>query len=202
MYEWSTGETTTEILINEIGTYTVKVFNTLGCFKERTIQVLPSNLATITNVDVSDGAQRNNIAISISGEGDYEFSIDAIEGPYQDEPYFDDLSPDLYTLYVRDKNGCGILNRDISVIGFPRYFTPNGDGVNDYWQIKGLASRNQLKGTISIFDRFGKLLTELDPTSTGWDGYYQGSLLPSSDYWFSATLEDGRLFKDHFTLKR
>lgn len=131
LYEWSTGETTTEILINEIGTYTVKVFNTLGCFKERTIEVLPSNVASLANLDVSDGSQSNSIALSVNGEGDYEFSLESIDGPYQDQPFFDDLPPDLYTLYVKDKNGCGIINSDISVIGFPRFFTPNGRCENN-----------------------------------------------------------------------
>ena len=202
LYEWSTGETTTEILVNETGTYTVKVFNTQGCFKERTIQVLPSNVASITNVDVTDGSQSNSIVFSVSGEGDYEFSLESIDGPYQDQPFFDNLPPDLYTLFVRDKNGCGIINRNISVIGFPRFFTPNGDGVNDFWQIKGISSRDQLRGNIFIFDRFGKLLVELDPTSMGWNGYYNGNLVPSNDYWFLARLQDGRVFKSHFTLKR
>ncbi|MEM1001360.1 MAG: T9SS type B sorting domain-containing protein [Bacteroidota bacterium] len=202
LYEWSTGENTAEIEVNEPGTYSVKVFNTLGCFKERTINVVASNVATIGSIDVTDGAQSNSISFSVSGEGDYEFALNDIDGPYQNEPFFDNLPPELYTLYVRDKNGCGITEQDVSVIGFPRFFTPNGDGRNDFWQIKGITSRSQLRGNIQIFDRFGKLLRDLDPTGPGWDGRYNGDLLPSNDYWFTAVLEDGRAFTSHFSLKR
>ncbi|WP_115462494.1 T9SS type B sorting domain-containing protein [Winogradskyella aurantiaca] len=202
LYEWSTGEITSEIQINQAGTYTVDVFNTLGCSKRRTIIVAPSNTATIENIQVTDVSENNSISFSVSGEGDYEFSLTSIEGPYQDEPFFSNLPPDLYTLYVRDKNGCGVIDQDISVIGFPKFFSPNGDGVNDVWQIKGLSSRNQLEGNINIFDRYGKLIISLDPSGPGWTGDYNGSKLPASDYWFTATLGDGRSFTSHFSLKR
>jgi gliding motility-associated-like protein len=201
-YLWSTGATSSEIQINETGTYSVKIFNSSGCFTEQSIQVLPSNIASIETIDVSDGGQSNSIAFSVSGEGDYEFSLNDIEGPYQDEAFFDNLPPELYILYIRDKNGCGITDENISVIGFPRFFTPNGDGVNDLWQIKGISSRNQLRGSIRIFDRYGKLLVDLDPGSRGWNGEYNGAALPADDYWFTATLQDGRSFTSHFTLKR
>jgi len=202
LYEWSTGENTAEIEIDAPGSYTVRVFNTQGCFKERTITVRASNTASIGTIDVTDGGQSNALAFSVSGEGDYEFALNDPDGVYQDTPVFDNLPPELYTLYVRDKNGCGIVEAQVSVIGFPRFFSPNGDGMNDYWQIKGIASRNQLRGNIRIFDRYGKLLYILDPAGPGWDGRFNGNLVPSNDYWFTATLADGRTFTSHFALKR
>lgn len=201
-YEWSTGETTTEIEINAPGTYNVRVFNTDGCFKDRTINVLPSNIATIIDIEVVDASQNNSITIIVDGEGDYEYALDGIIGPYQDSNTFTNVLPGLYTVYVRDKNNCGIAEDLISVIGFPKFFTPNDDNVNDFWQVYGITEEFQANSTIFIFDRFGKLLVQLNPLSSGWDGTYNGANMPTSDYWFKVKLEDGRTFTNHFTLKR
>jgi gliding motility-associated-like protein len=201
-YQWSTGEDTSSINIDAPGTYTVKVFNTNGCFKERTISVLPSNIATITAIQIRDASQNNSVSIVVSGEGDYEFSIEAINGPYQDSHIFENVVSGLYTVYVRDKNNCGIEENLVSVIGFPKFFTPNDDTKNDFWQVSGINNQFQANSSILIFDRFGKLLKELDPLSPGWDGTFNGAELPTADYWFKVTLADGRIFTSHFTLKR
>ena len=201
-FEWSTGETTSTIEVNVPGTYTVRVFNTDGCFKDRTINVLPSNIATITDIEVVDASQNNTITVFVSGEGDYEFALDNINGPYQDSNIFLDVLPGLYTVFVRDKNDCGIVDELVSVIGFPKFFTPNGDDENEFWQVKGISDQFQANSKILIFDRYGKLLIELDPLSTGWDGTYNGATMPASDYWFQVKLQDGRTFTSHFALKR
>ena len=201
-YAWSTGEDTSTIEVNDSGIYTVKVFNTNSCFKDRTITVLPSNIATITAIEVVDATQNNSISVFVSGEGDYEYALDDINGPYQDRNIFEDLQPGLYTIYVRDKNNCGITEELVSVIGFPKFFTPNDDSKNDFWQVYGINNQFQTNSSILIFDRYGKLLKELDPLSRGWDGSYNGDKLPTSDYWFKVKLQDGRVFTSHFTLKR
>ncbi len=201
-YQWSTGATTMQIQVNQPGTYSVRVTNTDGCFKDRTITVLPSNVATITDVQVIDASQNNSIAVFVSGEGDYEYALDNSNGPYQDDNNFDNLQPGLYTVYVRDKNNCGITEELVSVLGFPKFFTPNGDADNNFWQIKGIISELQTSTPVLIFDRYGKLLVELNPLSQGWDGTYNGALMPASDYWFTVTLADGRTFTSHFALVR
>lgn len=202
-YNWSTGETTTEIEINEPGTYTVRVTNTDGCFKDRTIIVLPSNIATITDIEVTDASSNNTITVFVSGEGNYVYALDDIEGPYQESNLFENVSYGLHTVYVKDiKNDCGIVEELVSVIGFPKFFTPNGDTYNEYWQVKGISEQFQPNTQIFIFDRYGKLLAEIDPLGPGWDGTFNGYNMPTSDYWFVVTLEDGRVFKNHFTLKR
>ncbi|WP_431158715.1 T9SS type B sorting domain-containing protein [Winogradskyella poriferorum] len=201
-YDWSTGENTTTIEINEPGTYTVRVTNTNGCFKDRTITVVPSNIATITDIEVIDATRNNSITILVSGEGDYEYALDNPNGPYQESNVFSDVQPGLYTVYVRDRNNCGITEELVSVIGFPKFFTPNGDDNNDFWQVYGITEQFQPNTSILIFDRYGKLLKELDPIGPGWDGTYNGNKMPTSDYWFKVNLQDGRTFTEHFTLKR
>lgn len=199
---WSTGETTSSIEVNAPGTYSVKVSNTNGCFKDRTITVIPSNIASITDIRVVDASQNNSISVIVSGEGDYEYALHNSDGPYQDGNTFTNVQPGLYTVYVRDKNNCGISDLLVSVIGFPKFFTPNNDNNNDFWQVYGITSQFQANSTIYIFDRYGKLLAELDPLGPGWDGTYNGAKMPTADYWFKVNLEDGRTFTSHFTLKR
>ena len=201
-YLWSTGENTSTIEVDTPGIYTVRVSNTNGCFKDRSITVLPSNIATINDIEIVDASRNNSISVFVNGEGNYEYALDNPEGPYQDSHIFQDIQPGLYTVYVRDKNNCGVTEELVSVIGFPKFFTPNNDSTNDYWQVYGIKNNFQANSSIFIFDRYGKLLKELDPLSVGWDGTYNGALMPTSDYWFKVILEDGRTFTNHFTLKR
>ncbi len=202
-YEWSTGEDEFEIEINEPGTYTVRVTSTEGCFKDRTITVLPSDVATFTTIEVTDATSNNTISVFVSGEGIYQYALDNPEGPYQDSSLFENVSFGFHTVYVRDiENDCGIVNEIVSVIGFPKFFTPNGDTYNPTWQVKGISRDFQPNSQVLIFDRYGKLLAEIDPLGSGWDGTFNGFNMPASDYWFSVTLEDGRIFKNHFALKR
>ncbi len=185
--------------INTEGVYTVDVQNAQGCISTRTITVTTSNIAMIDNIEISDLQDENSIVILVSGLGDYEYSLD--NGLYQDSNSFSDLDAGIYTVHIKDKNGCGVATKTISVLGIPKYFTPNGDGYNDYWNIKGISQRSGSKTMISIFDRYGKLLKEFTPIQ-GWDGTYNGIELPSTDYWYSIQLEDGRNVKGHFALKR
>ena len=201
-YDWSTGDSSYSIDINETGVYTVLVTNADGCSKLRTITVIPSNIATIESIEVVDVSTNNSITVFVSGEGDYEFALDDINGPYQDSNFFDNVAPGFHTVYVRDKNGCGIVEETVSVIGFPKFFTPNGDSYNDTWQVLGVDQNFQSNSIIYIYDRYGKLLVQVDPRGPGWDGTYNGKLMPTNDYWFHVTLQDGRMFTSHFTLKR
>lgn len=202
-YNWSTGETTIEIEVNEVGTYTVDVAFVDGCSKTKTINVVPSNLATIDNIIVDDWSDSNAITILVSGEGDYQYSISNSNGPYQDSNTFQNIHPGMYSVYIKDvKNDCGITTENVSVIGYPKYFTPNDDGVNDEWKLKGISEQFQPNSKVYIYDRFGKLLYTLKSPLDSWNGTFNGQPLPTNDYWFSVILQDGRSFKNHFTLKR
>ena len=206
-YNWSTNETTATIDINTAGTYTVTASTVEGCEKTKTIIVEASNIATIENIEVIDGNITNNVVTIIaSGEGDYTFElIDAenLSTGFQSSNTFSNVKPGIYSVNVKDiKNDCGTIDQLFSVVGFPLYFTPNNDGQNDYWQVYGVSSQFQPNSVIQIFDRYGKLLKQFTPSSKGWDGTFNGLPLPTNDYWFTVKLQDGRLYKNHFTLKR
>jgi gliding motility-associated-like protein len=89
---------------------------------------------------------------------------------------------------VVDANGCSSpLSKEVMVINYPKFFTPNEDSYNDTWNIIGLKDP---EASISIFDRHGKLIKQISPIGTGWDGNYNNKPLPSSDYWFKVTYFD------------
>ena len=206
-YEWfyngtTTSVTTSFIDINEIGTYTVIVTNPNGCSATRKITVLPSNQATINAITVEEVSNNNTVTIQVSGDGDYEFALDNSNSIYQEQNVFTNVLPGFHTVYVKDKNGCGISEQMISVLGFPKYFTPNGDGFHDSWKVYGVNSLFNTDINVKIFDRYGKFLIELNNLSPGWDGTLNGNPLPSDDYWFLITFDDGRIYRGHFALVR
>ena len=147
-------------------------------------------------------APNNAITVNASGSGTYEYAIDDMDGFYQESNVFTNISAGEHIIYVKDKNGCGITENIISVLGFPKFFTPNGDDINDVWQIIGLGEQLVQLRHVTIFNRYGKLITKLDTTNLAWDGTFNGEKLPSNDYWFIAEFLDGRNFTGHFALKR
>jgi len=202
-YLWSTGETTYSIQTTTAGDYTVDIINSNGCASRRTVTVIISEPATITGIAVihAGSGSTGTATINITGNSNYEFRINR-DDAFQDSHVFNNLAPGFYTAFVRDKNGCGTTRLDFSIVGYPRFFTPNNDGFNDFWQLLGVSVVFEPRADIFIFDRFGKLLKQVSPEGPGWDGTFNGAPLPSSDYWFQATLLDGKTFSAHFSLKR
>jgi gliding motility-associated-like protein len=178
------------------GSYAYMVDNGY-CTDESIVTVKFSGEATDVDIDVVDNSRNNSIAINASGIGVYEYSIDGVN--FQDQSLFENLEPGLYTVYIKDKNGCGVKEFEKNVLGYSKFFTPNGDGYNDYWNIKG---GEKTLYTINIYDRFGKLLKSLNSLSTGWDGKFNNLDMPTSDYWFVFKTSEGREITGHFSLKR
>lgn len=202
-YLWSTGETTNSIEVSEIGNYTVTVgkYYPSGMLCERTkeVEVILSEAAKILEIKKEDWTfDSNSIQIVVDGVGDYEFSIDGEY--YQDEPVFENLKVNDYTVFIRDKNGCGVVKDKVFLLYYPQYFTPNGDGIHDFWQLNN--AEGEKYNQIFIFDRYGKLITKFIGKDKGWDGTFQGEPMPSSDYWFLLKRTNGKEYRGHFTLKR
>lgn len=192
------------ISVTAIGLYQVVVKSNSGCPMTRTIKVTLSDTAEISNIKIVDMADVNSVTVNLkTGFGDYEFSLDQPFGPYQKSNFFDNVSAGIHDIYIKDKNGCEPVKVTISVVGVPKFFTPNNDGYNDYWGVKGVNASFNSNSTIYIFNRFGKLLKQWVPASgNDWDGTVNGNPLPADDYWYTIKLEDGREAKGHFSLKR
>ncbi|MDG5492619.1 T9SS type B sorting domain-containing protein, partial [Psychroserpens sp. SPM9] len=203
------GATDSSYMPTQGGSYSVTVtdvtssVNTM-CESSDTTEVIESNPPEVTATVTTDAfADTHVIEVSVSGVGDYEYSLD--DGSWQDEPVFVDVSLGTHVVTARDKNGCGQASDEVIVMDYPKFFTPNGDGYNDTWNISAI--NNQPSAKIYIFDRYGKLLKQLSPTGDGWNGTYNGNPMPTSDYWFVVEYNEPNTgsrkeFKAHFTLKR
>lgn len=197
-YLWSTGQATRSITVTQPGNYSLTVFKDFGsqvCEATQAILVTFKVLPAITAVSVSDWTYNSN-SITIAADEATAYSIDGVV--YQESPVFTGLESGLYTVYAR--NECGIAQEEALLLMYPKFFTPNGDGVNDTWRIKYAQLEPQL--LIHIFDRYGKLLYSFRGDDTGWDGKLDGRELPSTDYWFVAIRQDGRQYKGHFSMLR
>jgi gliding motility-associated-like protein len=210
-FEWSlngvviAGATSSSYLALQGGTYEVIVINIAsGCQNTDSTLVIESGPPIVTAVLTTVAFAENHvIEASVTGNGVYEFSLD--DGAWQESNIFENVSGGLHTVKARDLNGCGIGETTILVIDYPHYFTPNGDGYNDTWNIYGI--QTQANSKIYIFDRYGKLVKQLSPTGEGWNGTFNGTLLPTSDYWFTVEYDEPisgerKTFRAHFTLKR
>ncbi|MDT0557070.1 choice-of-anchor L domain-containing protein [Ichthyenterobacterium sp. W332] len=200
-YIWSTGSGASEIEITEIGEYWVTVTSEFGCETTSLFSVIESEAATIEVTETVDFSDPNNITVTISGIGNYLYVLD--NGLPQESPVFENVTLGYHTITIIDLNGCSEVTKDVVVVDAPKFFTPNDDSFNDTWHIAGVET---LPGTtIFIYDRYGKQIAYLTSDSEGWDGTYNGALMPSNDYWFSANVvKDAIEFevKGHFTLKR
>ena len=195
-------ETNYTLNVNRPGNYAVQVTNLMGCSKKRNIEVTSSDIATIENISIVDLSEINSVTINVSGSGDYKYSMDSQYGPFQESNFFDNVPAGIHEIYINDDNNCGLISKTIALLGVPKFFTPNNDGFNDYWNIKGVSETMNSKSLIYIFDRYGKLIKQIKPLEAGWDGTSRGTLLPADDYWFTIKLEDKREVRGHFSLKR
>ena len=200
-YLWSTGETTPEIDITTVGNYWVKVTSQFGCDNTQYFGVTESQSAAIETTEILDFSDPNNITVTVSGIGDYLYQLDDFDP--QESNFFQNVAMGYHTLTIIDLNGCANITKEVLVVDIPKFFTPNNDGDFDTWHIVGIET---LPGTIiHVFDRYGKLMTKLNSNSNGWNGYYNGQEMPTSDYWFTADVQRGSIafqVKGHFTLKR
>lgn len=203
-----------ELRYDRVGKYRLELYNTLNqfggtieCPVSKNFEVVYSQTPIISNVFISRQISGLTLDIRTEESGNYEYSLDGPNSNFQVSSVFTNVEPGERTVYVRDRYGCGIAERSIekelSLQDFPVFFTPNGDGYNDFWQYRRPEDSNEIPyEVIHIFDRFGNFLAQIDPTSLGWNGVFNGRQMPASDYWFRAISFNKKEIKGHFTLKR
>lgn len=195
-YEWSTGETTQTIEVDELGAYWVDLTDTNGCTFRHEFNVVPGSAPDITSVEVGQDS------FTITAEGGvepYQYSIGGFI--FQDSNVFSNLYQGEYNLYVRGADGCVSEVEIASILSWPDLFTPNGDGINDTWRVPGL---NIYPGSsVRIFDRYGALIYQgLVSSNDLWDGRdLSGNKVSSQDYWYVIEVTDGRVYSGHVTVK-
>ncbi|RYZ97591.1 MAG: T9SS type B sorting domain-containing protein, partial [Sphingobacteriaceae bacterium] len=208
-FEWSDANGIIPLATNSfyeasaVGQYGVTITDIVTGCKATAFATVDQSLPPTDFTYTVSGFFANNptVVISATPAGNYEYQIDY--GPFQESNIFDNLTAGTHTISVRDAQGCDVLTKTVLVIDYPRYFTPNGDGINDTWNIPTINNVSMSK--IYIFDRFGKLIKEMTASGSGWDGTYNGQLLPAADYWFTINYQEAGVnkeFRAHFSLKR
>ncbi len=195
-YQWSNGGSTThENTFKRGGNYWVEVTNVRGCKKRKDFKI-----TELPEIGLSSQVTDNSIYLEIDkGNPPFNFSgISALENKdYRDRILsVDNIVSGKYTLTLVDKTGCtksiSILVKNLLMYN---YFSPNGDGINDTWQIPNIEKLHP-ESIITIFDRRGKVLKRYKGKDGNWDGIYNGKVLPADTYWYQIKLpNDPKIIK-------
>lgn len=170
--------TTTFVTVTQAGNYFVTVTDENDCTFTLPIVVVLGGAPEITNVEIHP----NYITIQVAPDGIYEYSLDGIF--WQNSPTFYNIAAEDYDIFVRDKLGCYSDVYKFTYFLIPNFISPNGDGKNDVWKIRGLNQYSDV--SFKIFDRYGKLFVDRKATESEilWDGRYMGRAVPGGTYWY------------------
>ncbi|WP_298550361.1 T9SS type B sorting domain-containing protein [uncultured Algibacter sp.] len=191
-YLWNNGSVSEQIDISNPGTYSVVVSNNT-CSITKTIIVSQIDNPILEGIT----SKGTNIIITPLPVGDFLYSIDGTT--FQTNPVFLNIEGGQYTIYVKHQDCNQVFTTQHIHFYIPEFFTPNGDTINDTFNLKGIEFFSFSQ--VSIFDRYGKLIKNGVNTNLSWDGTLNGELLPTGDYWYIITIE-GQKFTGHVTLKR
>lgn len=205
-------ESSPSLTANTAGEYTVTVTNEItGCNASSSATIIESAPPVFDVTVISPSFSENHVieVTVVEGNGDFEFQLDDDQwislAPGETSLTFTNVAPGTHIVRGRDQGGCGAIEAIVSLIDYPNFFTPNEDGFNDTWNISSLSDIEN--SGIYIFDRYGKLLKQINPSGEGWDGTFNGKPMPSQSYWFRVEFTEPATgnkttFRSHFVLKR
>ena len=193
-YLWNTGETSQRINTSTPGNFSVTITTDKGCSVTKNFEVVPVEVAIIEEI-VSEGS---TVIIELANPGQFEYSLNG--NTFQLFNTFNSVPGGVYTAYVRDLQQCNTVTLQFPHIVVPQFITPNNDGANDFFQLRGVEYFNSSE--IRLFDRYGKLIKTANAEGFRWDGTFNGKPLPAEDYWYEIRIEGYGNFKGHFSLVR
>ena len=218
-FRWYRKQGTDEVLVSEEngldlyqeGNYRLEAFNTITyegesveCSYSRDFNVLFSSPAIIRQALVTRQGYSFSVELFVIGMGSYVYSLDGEN--FQEEPIFNSLSEGDFIVYIKDLNGCDTIEHLVRIRfppkGFPPYFSPNEDGINDFWAYQPPLINPLKIMRITIFNRFGKTLYHFSSGQPGWNGSYRGIQMPADGYWYQAETQDGQIYTGYFSLVR
>ncbi|WP_188616890.1 T9SS type B sorting domain-containing protein, partial [Cloacibacterium rupense] len=174
-YLWSNGDTTQTTSLGIGNHYVDLTFN--GCTYRQLVNVTAAETPKIDNIEVTGTTA--NITVS-GGSAPYQYSLDGIN--FQNSNIFKNIPRGTHTVYVKDKNGCELLETKFLIINLINAITPNGDGKNDFLDYSDLKIKDQV--SIKIFDRQGSLVYQSNGKNYIWDGKVFGRTATSGTYWY------------------
>ncbi|KAB1151693.1 T9SS type B sorting domain-containing protein, partial [Tenacibaculum aiptasiae] len=186
--------------------YTVTATHTVTACSESSTSS-PIDIQDIQALTMTiDDSQKNKLIANVDfGLPPYNFTVDGVDMGSDNE--FTILQTKDYTITVRDARGCELTLtvRGVYVtITVPNIFTPDGDGINDYWYPLEVEDYHNLR--VFIYDRYARKIQNFQGVQQGWDGLYEGKPLPSGDYWYTIYYNElsgeEKKIMGHFTLYR
>ena len=210
LFSWSNGQNGEEISELSAGNYLVKVTDQQGCEKAENIRIDQPDLPLIADFtsepDLTQpiiGKQLDIQFINRSTGAAQYLWIFGTAGAASNEvnPDFLYAEPGSYTiqLIASDANGnCADTSSQRLILLPPgqiftaNAFSPNGDGFNDIYYVKG---ESIVELEFRIYNRFGMLIKQINNISEGWDGTINGKHAPEGVYTYTikAILENGNL---------
>lgn len=182
-WEWSTGENSQTIQITKAGNYSVKLTNANGCFYTHDFIVSDENQPKIEVINQTNDSIE---VIANGGEKPYQYWFNGLS---QSSNILLNPTASSYVIQVESATGCFGEPKTIYFIKINNAFTPNSDGINDYWTIENLDKMDNI--SLMITDRYGnKVFESQNKNSLVWDGSHHGRSLPTSTYWYSVTWFD------------
>ena len=138
------GATNATLVVDEAGTYSVIATNwSTGCSSDPMLSTATATVTATTPATsmaiVQSEYFSDNATITVTvpdGSGSIMYALD--EGSFQSSNVFTGVSAGEHTVTVIDTEGCTYMTQTVLIIDYPTYFTPNGDGINDTWNIVGL----------------------------------------------------------------
>jgi gliding motility-associated-like protein len=179
--KWSTGETSDAINASASGTYTATLTSTSGCTVDTSIKVTFLNNPVLSVRDTTICTYKKETVMLTAPAGFFKYTWNNVPG----EQTFNVTYPQTIALTVTDANGCQ-ASRQIHIteqcpeVFIPNTFTPNGDGINDVWNVQGLDATALVK----IFNRYGALIYQSKGYAIAWDGHYRDQKLPTGTYYY------------------
>jgi gliding motility-associated-like protein len=205
------GETGSQMVVNEVGSYTVQATTDKGCQATSvpfTLTINPNPQAEIKPITGDVICAYDSLKLeAVEGTAyDYRWSpekpfriVTGAEGQKVEGVF---LEPTLVTLTVYNQYGCYdtattmVYTKPCCEVFTPNAFSPNGDGNNDYFNPK--LQLGQILLTMQVFDRYGKLVYNNTNIKKGWDGKYENGAEAGSDvymYFIKYTCADGKLYE-------
>ncbi|MBE7630297.1 T9SS type B sorting domain-containing protein [Tenacibaculum piscium] len=198
--------TTGEFIDIEAGDgYSVTATNTASGCSESSMDVFDIQDIRALEMTIDDTEKNKIIANVAFGLPPYNFTLDGID--YGTDNEFTLLQTKDYEIKVTDARGCEVtltVTGEYITITVLNLFTPDGDGINDFWYPLEVEGYHKIK--VYIYDRYARKIANYQGQNQGWDGTYDGKPLPAGDYWYtiyySELSGEQKKIMGHFTLYR
>jgi gliding motility-associated-like protein len=207
VYEWSTGETTSSILVNYTGTYSVTVTNAQGCAVSDTVSASVFNGADITITPDTTISLGYSVELNATGGTTYIWSPNdaSLSDTSIANPVASPTATTTNTVIIHPAAGC-TATRQVTVtvvedflVDAPNVFSPNGDGVHDFWVINNITTYPICK--VTVYNRWGSEVFTAENYQNNWDGTKGGKALPDGTYYYIIKCSD-KVYKGAVTILR